>query len=41
VECTPRHMLDKPSLTPILTLSLALCTPAGSCPPKPSRNSAA
>ena len=41
VESTPRDALEQPNLPLFSTLSLALSTPVGSCPPKTSRNSAA
>jgi hypothetical protein len=41
VESTPQHALEQPNLPLFSTLSLALSTPVGSCPPKTSRNSAA
>jgi hypothetical protein len=41
VESTPRDVLEQPFYPPFSPLSLALCTSAGSCPPKSPRNRAA
>ena len=41
VESTPRRVLEQPFYPSFWTLASALCMPAGPCPNKKSRNSAA